>query len=117
LPNEGGVAGSDFPAISPVINWLLDMYHESKEENKLRYRKFSTIRYSKVFRLSAKVESVSAFLCQESKSNDRKDTLIDQEDHIPGASNLQNKKSTAFIKVISVVKYWLTAFVGGVLRL
>jgi hypothetical protein len=86
------------------------MYHENKEENKLRYRKFSTIRYSKVFRSNARCDSIGALLSQKSARNDRKDTLKDKKDHIPDPSKLQNNEPTSSIKVITVVQYCLCLF-------
>lgn len=89
VSNEGGVAGSDFPAISNVINWLLETYYDSKDENKLRYRKFSIIQYSKVFSSSAKDESRGTLLSQDSTLSDDRVTLTDQNDHIPRPSKLK----------------------------
>ena len=48
---SGGVAGSDFPAIFPVILWLIKLFHQRREECTLQHQRFALLQYSKTFRL------------------------------------------------------------------
>lgn len=46
---QGGVGGSDFPAIYPVMVWLVKKFFERREEREAQLRAFSTLQFSKHF--------------------------------------------------------------------
>jgi hypothetical protein len=46
---QGGVGGSDYPAIYPVIVWLVKKFFERRQERQGQLRKFSTMQFSQNF--------------------------------------------------------------------
>lgn len=46
---QGGVGGSDYPAIFPVIVWLVKKFMERRAEREAQLRSFSTLQFSKNF--------------------------------------------------------------------
>lgn len=58
-PNQiqGGVGGSDFPAIYPVMVWLVKKFFERREEREAQLRAFSTLQFSKNFKFPQEAES------------------------------------------------------------
>jgi hypothetical protein len=60
-PNQiqGGVGGSDYPAIYPVMVWLVKKFFERREEREAQLRAFSTLQFSKNFKFPHESESRS----------------------------------------------------------
>jgi hypothetical protein len=58
-PNQiqGGVGGSDFPAIYPVMVWLVKKFFERREEREAQLRAFSTLQFTKNFKFPQEAES------------------------------------------------------------
>ncbi|CAE7440423.1 CCDC93, partial [Symbiodinium microadriaticum] len=54
---QGGVGGSDFPAIFPVIVWLVKKFYERRDEREAQLRAFSTLQFSKNFQFPHESES------------------------------------------------------------
>ena len=50
-----------------MILWLIKVFYERKEENKLRHRKFASLQYSKVFNSSLVEEEFDVLLNQSRK--------------------------------------------------
>ena len=48
-----------------MIFWLIEIFHERKEENNLRHRKFSSLQYPRVFNSSRSEEEVGINLYQK----------------------------------------------------
>lgn len=48
---QGGVGGSDYPAIYQVIVWLVKKYFERREERDVELRAYSTFQFSKGYRI------------------------------------------------------------------
>ena len=48
---QGGVGGSDYPAIQRAISWLIKKYFENKGERDQKLRSFSTFQFSKYYQL------------------------------------------------------------------
>jgi hypothetical protein len=56
---QGGVGGSDYPAIYPVMVWLVKKFFERREEREAQLRAFSTLQFSKNFKFPHESESRS----------------------------------------------------------
>lgn len=56
---QGGVGGSDYPAIYPVMVWLVKKFFERREEREAQLRAFSTLQFSKNFQFPFEPESRS----------------------------------------------------------
>lgn len=71
---QGGVGGSDFPAIFPVIVWLVKKFYERRDEREAQLRAFSTLQFSKNFQLPNELETraVSADLAKILERNKAK---------------------------------------------
>ena len=54
---QGGVGGSDYPAIFPVIVWLVKKFYERRDEREAQLRAFSTLQFSKNFQFPHESES------------------------------------------------------------
>ena len=50
---QGGVGGSDYPAIHPVIVWLVKKFFERREELEVQLRSFAILQFSKNYQLSS----------------------------------------------------------------
>ena len=44
---QGGIGGSDYPALQPVIVWLVKKFFERREEREKQLRRFSNFQFSK----------------------------------------------------------------------
>ena len=56
---QGGVGGSDYSAIQPVIIWLVKKFFERKNEREDQLRRFSTMQFSRNFGIPNEGDSVS----------------------------------------------------------
>lgn len=54
---QGGVGGSDYPAIYPVMVWLVKKFFQRREEREAQLRAFSTFQFSKNFRFPQESDS------------------------------------------------------------
>lgn len=54
---QGGVGGSDFPAIHPVIVWLVKKFFERREAREEELRSFSVLQFSKNYQLPTETAS------------------------------------------------------------
>eukprot|EP00604_Paraphysomonas_vestita_P001663 CAMPEP_0174822044 /NCGR_PEP_ID=MMETSP1107-20130205/12726_1 /TAXON_ID=36770 /ORGANISM="Paraphysomonas vestita, Strain GFlagA" /LENGTH=618 /DNA_ID=CAMNT_0016039945 /DNA_START=219 /DNA_END=2075 /DNA_ORIENTATION=+ len=54
---QGGVGGSDYPAIYPVMVWLVKKFFQRREEREAQLRSFSTLQFSKNFRFPQESDS------------------------------------------------------------
>ena len=48
---QGGIAGADYPAIHPVIVWLIKKFFARRDEREAVLRQFSTLQFSKNYQL------------------------------------------------------------------
>ena len=48
---QGGVGGSDFPAINPVIVWLIKKFLSRRGEREMQLRKISTLQFTRNYKL------------------------------------------------------------------
>ena len=69
----GGVFGSDFLAIFPVISWLIKMFYARKEERTHGHRKYALMKYSKIFHKNGKDFYHRGRHCVTSAGNDQND--------------------------------------------
>jgi hypothetical protein len=71
---QGGVGGSDYPAIFPVIVWLVKKFYERRDEREAQLRAFSTLQFSKNFQLpnESETRAVSADLAKILERNKAK---------------------------------------------
>lgn len=53
---QGGVGGSDYKAIFPVVAWLMKKHETHKEETHFHKRKLSTLQFSKVFTIKDELQ-------------------------------------------------------------
>ena len=89
LLSQGGVAGSDFPSISPVMTWLISMYYERKEENMIRHRKFASMQYSKVFNTNLQDKFFGAQFSQIKWDSRTPASRVSHSDHQPKKEEFQ----------------------------
>jgi len=63
---QGGVGGSDYAALHPVIVWLVKKFFERREEREAALRAYSTLQFSKNFKLPSESDNfaVSAELAK-----------------------------------------------------
>jgi hypothetical protein len=59
---QGGVGGSDYSAIYPVIVWLIKKFFERRHERQDQLRRFSTMQFSKNFGIANDGDSLSSDL-------------------------------------------------------
>lgn len=56
---QGGVGGSDYSAIHPVIVWLVKKFFERKDEREDQLRRFSTMQFSRNFGIANEGDTLS----------------------------------------------------------
>jgi hypothetical protein len=56
---QGGVGGSDYSAIYPVIVWLVKKFFERKDEREEQLRRFSTMQFSRNFGIANEGDTLS----------------------------------------------------------